>query len=67
MVAQDAPLLINADDEHGQQLLDQHQIAFAYGFDTRQEMNSYMIIMGPSYSDPTQLIEIAISVSRCRR
>jgi len=41
--------LINADDEHGQQLLDQHQIAFAYGFDTRQEMNVYMIIMGPSY------------------
>jgi UDP-N-acetylmuramyl-tripeptide synthetase len=31
-VSEDAPLLINADDEHGQQLLDQYQNAFAYGF-----------------------------------
>jgi len=59
-VSDNAPLLINADDEHGQQLLDQHERAKAYGFDTRQEINSLYDYHGTFLSDPTQLIEVAI-------
>ncbi len=58
--SEDAPLLINADDEHGQQLLDHYQRAFAYGFDTRQEMNSLYDYHGTFLTDPTQLIELGI-------
>jgi UDP-N-acetylmuramoyl-L-alanyl-D-glutamate--2,6-diaminopimelate ligase len=59
-VTEDAPILINADNEHGQYLLDQHKEAFAYGFDTREEINSLYDYHGTFLTDPTQLIEVGI-------
>ena len=59
-VAENAPVLINADDEHGQQLLDYYQTAFAYGCDTREQISSLCDYHGTFLSDPTQLIELAI-------
>jgi UDP-N-acetylmuramoyl-L-alanyl-D-glutamate--2,6-diaminopimelate ligase len=59
-VAENGPVLINADDAHGQQLLDHYQTAFAYGCDTREQISNLCDYHGTFLTDPTQLIELAI-------
>jgi len=48
MATPDAPLLINADDEHGRQLLKQLPIAIAYGFYTPSSNISAILRYTPS-------------------
>ncbi len=58
MVAQDAPMLINADDEHGQQLLMQYQESCSYGFDCVVDDEDWY--HGRFLSEPTHMIELYI-------
>lgn len=43
MAADNAPLLINGDDEHGQQLLVQHKVARSYGFNNSNDYKATFV------------------------
>lgn len=55
-VADNAPLVINADDEHGRQLLVQHQSVCSYGF----KNNGHHDYLAEFVSDPTAMIKLNV-------